>query len=366
MPRMLRLRSFWLFSFLSFTAYGFPENIRYGYSNCQTCHISPTGGGVLNQYGRGSSEAFMNTWSYSRQAEPLYGLLRTPQWLNVGGDIRQVEYDVRSDAYSSHKKFFMQSDFEVALELIPGFTFVSSGGHYGDAGRWERRRYYALFNNQQEGYSTYIRAGRFFPAYGIYLDDHTKVLRSAIGFDQGNETFNVEMGFTTEKWIINAARVLGNRPAFSDDGTGGIDHVPNGNNGITLKLTRMTSKFTQYSLSYLDFENGDTRRRVAGLSLMTGFTKKLYALVQYDHGIDYPDVTPSDVFFSRLGYVLFQGFHIRSDLQYNRTIQSEFRSYGIGIQWLPTPHFEVQATYDRTTQSGIPGTSWVLLLHYYI
>lgn len=311
----------------------------------------------------------MNTWAYERQSEPLYGLLAFPSWLDVGGDIRQIEYDVQSVGYQSHKKFMMQADLEVSLEPIPGFRFVTSGGHYGEIPKWERRRYYAMFSNQQETYSTYIRAGRFFPAYGIYVDDHTKILRSGIGFDQGNETFNVEAGVSTEKWILNVARVLGNRPSFSDDGSGGVDHVPNGNDGFTLKLTRLSSKFTQYSLSYLDFKNGDNRRRLGGVSLMTGFTKKLYALAQFDHGQDETigqAAAPFDVGFARFGYVLFQGFHLRSDLQYNRTIQSEYRSYGLGVQWLPTPHFEFQATYDKTLQSGIPGTSWVLMVHYYI
>lgn len=368
MLKTLILRSFWLFSvfLFPFTAHGFPENIRYGYNNCQTCHIAPTGGGILNKYGRGSTESWMHTWAYERQSEPLYGLFALPQWLDVGGDVRQVEYDVRSDEYSAHKKFLMQADLELSLELIPGLRFVSSGGHYGDEGKWERRRYYALYANQQEKYSTYFRVGRFYPAYGILLDDHTKVSRSALGFNQGQETFNLEVGYASEKGSLYITRVLGNRPSISDDGTGGTNHRANGSDGFTLKLTRFYSKFTQYSLSYLDLRNGENRQRVLGVSAMTGFTKNIYALLQYDHGRNETLLDPFDVFYGRIGYVLFKGFHIRSDVQYNRTIDVENFSFGSGIQWLPIPHFEFQATYDRTFRTGIPGDSLVLLVHYYI
>lgn len=368
MPRMLRSKWFWSFSFLllPFKAFAYPENIRFGYNNCQTCHISPTGGGIVNKYGKGASEAFMNTWAYGGQAEPTYGIFHLPNQLDIGGDIRQVEYNAQSADYEIHRKFLMQTDFEVSLEVMPGFRFVTSGGQYGEQKRWERRRYYALFENQKETYSTYIRAGRFFPVYGILIDDHTKISRRALGFDQGNETFNVEGGVSGEKGTIQFTRVLGSRPSFADDGYGGVNVTPNGSDGYTLKLTHFYSKYSQYGLSFLDLKNGETRRRVIGTFGMIGFTKKFYGLFQYDHGRDEPALTQFDVFFGRLGYVLFQGFHIRTDFQYNRTIQTDFRSYGLGAQWFPTPHWELQGYYDLTNQNGIPGSVWLFMVHYYI
>lgn len=308
----------------------------------------------------------MHTFAYEGMSKPLYGLLDLPQQLDIGGDIRQVEYKVETADFTLQRKFLMQADLEVSLELLPGLRFVSLGGHYGEQYRWERRRYYAIFENQQEGYSTYARVGRFYPAYGILLDDHTRISRRALGFDQGAETFNIEGGWSSEKGTVYFTRVMGNRPSFSDDGFGGINHTPNGSDGWTAKLSRFHSKFTQYSLNLLDLKNGDTRRRVIGVSFMSGFTKKFYGLFQYDRGRDEPALTLFDVFFGRLGYVLFQGFHIRSDFQYNRSIQTDFRSYGLGVQWFPIPHWEFQAYYDQTQQNGIPGTSWLLMVHYYI
>lgn len=368
MQKRLRSKWFWCFSVFVFSelAEAYPENIRFGYNNCQTCHVSPTGGGILNGYGRGASEAFMHTWSYEGMSKPLYGLFDLPEKILVGGDIRQVEYNVESSNFQLHRKFLMQADLELGLEILPGFRFVSSGGHYGENYRWERRRYYAIFENQQETYGSYIRMGRFYPAYGILLDDHTRISRSGLGFDQGSETFNIEAGLSIEKGTIYFTRVLGNRPAFSDDGYGGINHLANGSDGWTAKVTRFYSKYTQYSLNLLDLRNGESRRRVVGASFMSGSTKRFYGILQYDHGRDEPALTQFQIFFSRFGYVLFRGFHLRTDFQYNRSIQTDFRSYGLGFQWFPFPHFELQGYYEKTEQNGLPGSEWLFMVHYYI
>lgn len=367
MQKTLRLRLLWLFSLFSFSdIQAYPENIRYGYNNCQTCHISPTGGGILNKYGRGAGESFMNTWGYEGMAQATYGLFNLPSWFDIGGDIRQVEYKVENEQFSIQRKFLMQKDLEVSMELLPGFRFVTSGGYYGQTQRWERRRYYALFENSGENFSRYIRVGRFYPAYGILLDDHTRISRRALGFDQGAETFNIETGLSSQMGTIYFSRVLGNRPSFSDNGYGGIRHVPNGNDGWTSRISYFSSKFTQYSLNLMDLKNGDSRRRVVGLSMMSGLTKRTYLMLQYDHGRDEPQLTQFQVFFSRFGYVLFQGFHIRTDLQYNRSILTDFRSYGIGFQWFPFAHWELSGYYDRVLQNGIPGSSWLMMIHYHI
>src|SRR5690242_17806457 len=69
----------------------FPEMVRHGYNNCITCHVSPSGGGVLNHYGRSLSLEVMS-FSGSEGEEQLLGFVKTPYWLNVGGDVRSVQY----------------------------------------------------------------------------------------------------------------------------------------------------------------------------------------------------------------------------------------------------------------------------------
>ena len=115
---MLKSRFAWLLKYeftfiLLFSAAdpvsGFPSNIRYGYSTCQTCHVSPTGGGVVSKYGKMTSEEFMSTWARPGEASPLYGVVRLPHWIDIGGDARQVEIGKYTDQSDFKLKFQMQS-----------------------------------------------------------------------------------------------------------------------------------------------------------------------------------------------------------------------------------------------------------------
>ena len=69
-------------------AFSYPEMIRHGYVNCTSCHVSPTGGGTLTEYGRSLAEEVMSSWSAPGEARFLYGTLPTNQRFQFGGDIR--------------------------------------------------------------------------------------------------------------------------------------------------------------------------------------------------------------------------------------------------------------------------------------
>jgi hypothetical protein len=46
------LNTFLFFLFSPYKAFVFPEMIRHSYPNGIACHESPSGGGLLNQYGK--------------------------------------------------------------------------------------------------------------------------------------------------------------------------------------------------------------------------------------------------------------------------------------------------------------------------
>ncbi|MFM8315618.1 MAG: hypothetical protein ACKOA8_15160, partial [Deltaproteobacteria bacterium] len=56
-------------------ALSYPEFIRHGYMNCTSCHVSPTGGGALTEYGRSLSDEVLSRWSRPGESGFLYGLL---------------------------------------------------------------------------------------------------------------------------------------------------------------------------------------------------------------------------------------------------------------------------------------------------
>ncbi len=50
-----------------------------------------------------------------------------------------------------------------------------------------------------------VRAGRFFPAYGIRFADHTSYNRVNLGFDKYDQVFGAEVSHTTQKSLVQVS-----------------------------------------------------------------------------------------------------------------------------------------------------------------
>src|SRR5688500_1071067 len=70
-------------------AWAYPELIRHNYTNCTSCHVSPTGGGILNAYGRALSGEVLSTW-YREGEERFAYAVTPPEWLNLQADYKSV------------------------------------------------------------------------------------------------------------------------------------------------------------------------------------------------------------------------------------------------------------------------------------
>ena len=74
-------------------ARAYPFMIRQGYTQCSTCHTDPSGGTLLNEYGRAQSELLLSSsygsGSDSGDSEPtagrFLGFVPLPSWPRLGG-----------------------------------------------------------------------------------------------------------------------------------------------------------------------------------------------------------------------------------------------------------------------------------------
>ena len=116
-------------------ARAYPWMIRHGYANCAACHVDPSGGGLLTQYGRAQSELLLST-QYRKRAEDqevspytafALGAVTLPDWLDLGLSFRGAYLNTRAGEVSDSRWLQMVTDLRGALSVGP----VRAGGSVG-------------------------------------------------------------------------------------------------------------------------------------------------------------------------------------------------------------------------------------------
>ncbi len=171
-------------------AHAYPWMIRHGYTNCAQCHVDPSGGGVLTDYGRAQGEILVRT-QYTKstedpgkEAEFLFGLLPLPEPLLLQADVRSMLIPQPGNV----RLILMQADARAAVVAGP---FVASGtlGAVSEGGQsawvtsntasgWNlvAREYWAGIT-PAKGWM--IKAGRMNLPFGIRSENHILYTRSA-------------------------------------------------------------------------------------------------------------------------------------------------------------------------------------------
>jgi hypothetical protein len=352
------------------TTWAFPEMIRMGYVNCTACHVSPTGGGLLTDYGRSTSAEVLSTWA--RPKEELFGhgmIAAPPEWLKVGGDIRSIQTYMDTPTSTSTSFFPMQIDLELGV-FFGKFSYVQSAGIQGGPegapykGQGISHRFYALYNWTEE---IYTRVGKYFMPYGINLPDHTSFVRKSLGFNENQETYNVDVGMIGENWNTILSLNFGRKDMTPSDLDSGASVQVARNIGDSHKVLG--------SVAYL--KNQNMHRYLAGPAVLWGFTPKWTFIGEYDYQEKTnegpsPVVLKGAVTYSRLQYEWAKGVSTYLLHQLNYTdfsqLPTRVNSEGLGIVWYPRPHFEFSLEYNTALTAQVSQTNNVawFLLHYYL
>lgn len=350
------------------TAHAFPSNTRYGYANCQSCHVSPAGGGVLNSYGRSTAADFLSTDTSPNEEEVVHGALDgttlpLEDRVNIGGDVRYLStrfQDTKGDPIQN-QNFWMQRDVEASLRITKELSIDGSYGAYAlgnNKYQGQTRRNYVLLN-LNDNFS--VRAGKFFPAYGIMLEDHTVATRQGLGFDQGQETYNAEFSYKSaigEAFVT--ALIGGDNTADLTQSQGYV--LQSDQKGGALRLAGYLGESSQVGVSGLYTQilaPGGGWRSMGGAYAMTGITRSVYLLTETDEVKTNLQPNPQIFSFTQLGWEVTKGFHVQGQYQ-RRAAQNE---YDLKLQWFPRPHYELAAELGQ-----VPGAGETLffLLHYYL
>lgn len=350
----------------TFKLLAFPDMIRHGYTNCTACHVSTSGGGVLNAYGKSLSKEVLSTWGADKEENFLHGLVDTEavnEWLVLGGDFRAVQVHQENDTTRRGKFIKMQAGVELGINQ-PNWAVVAFIGEFINE-EWfgNSPRYFALYRATDE---LAIRAGRFVPQFGINISDHILATRAPLGFSYGTEKDTAEISWLGEGWnfIGSYYKTPELKSKLNESGYAVVASKILGNNKI--------------SAQYLSEENDTSKRTITGITGLFGWTESLYTMLEYDrssttlNAVTLP-ATEGDYVLHKTGYEIVKGFHgmILNDYMQSNIKVGSTKNYrfGPGVQWFPRPHFDFQLFWTRQ-QSSLNVTSdgdyaW-FVMHYYL
>jgi hypothetical protein len=355
-----------LFAFFAQKIYAYPENTRYGYASCTSCHVSPTGGGLLTSYGRDASEEFMGMWVKKGENQPADGLITAPESILVGGDLRVLALKKETEVFKDSAVVPMQLDLEIAKTFATNFTVDASLGGYDS--QLGLQRHYLMGNF---GENIYARIGKFFPAFGIYVADHKVATRTGLGFDQGHESYNLEIGYLQEHGELIVDAVL----------KSGLFELSDKEKGLTARAAAYLGQNSQVGVSMLSTKGSLWERQAIGLFAIIGITKSAYLLSEIDQEIrksaDTSDSTLVDntriLALNKLGYEATRGLQIFFSHDMSVTTKGSYspRKWqgGPGVDFFPRPHLQLtgqaQRVYDETWSTK-SGSLLTLVGHYYL
>jgi hypothetical protein len=232
--------------------------IRHGYTACAQCHLDPSGGGPLTQYGRAMGEVILksqyapaNPGAEGESADPgpganfLWGAFKLPDFFDLGGSVRVMELVNRvTDTPIDDRLLLMQSDLNASLRTERWIAAASLG--YSNKGGLKAAltrntehnlvsRYHWVGYRLDADAAWTLRAGRMYLPFGIRDVLHTlwvrSITRTSIDEDQQH---GVALSYSGENLRAELMAIAGNFQVRPDDfrergATGFVEWAPKPN-----------------------------------------------------------------------------------------------------------------------------------------
>ncbi len=356
---------FLFFSFMTLSsknAYAFLENATHGYTNCLTCHYSPSGGDLLNDYGRSLSSELMSTWKLADGVEQSFGgLFKESEWARVGGDFRSLQRYLDTPQINDRALFVMQNNVEIGLKHKGLMLVGTLGSQEGPKSIENHRefiseRHFVLANLTE---TSRLRLGKFRVDYGLNDPNHNRMVKRNLNFGSYSERYNVEYTQFFENFEILANYSFGRidlSRTLRDERSG------------LFKFTHYLNGNSRLSFNYLYGESPSFSRSLVGLSGVSALSEKMYIVYELDYENlnvlenpnSFADSADRLITHTRLGYKFFKGFRAYGifDINQNVDISSDFtKAPGLGLQWLPVPHVNLQIEYQNIDIKNDPNKS---------
>lgn len=349
-------------------AHAYPQYQLVFDPTCTGCHQSPAGGNLLNENGLAVAES---TSMFGTAPEFLNGILPTPTWLTLGGDLRASGGFIATPE-EVLTAFPMQAELYANVRA-GAFSVNVTGGlrPWQDEDRaattlWSREHYAMWQSKPGESEGIYVRAGRFMPVFGLRVAEHPAYLRRYGGTPLFADTYGASASYVEQKFEVHAT-------GFVEDPF--IDPVVHGHGGAAYTEVRVTDQIA------VGLE-GMVRRTDTSTRYHAGVTGKYYlpaANLLLQAELQYTPLSIDDGNSTRglLGFVmgtlfLPNGFMIDVALNHYdpnyRIAKLDRDSIDVNVHWFTTSHLELVLNNRYETlalgSGGRSGGYTLLQLHY--
>lgn len=361
------------------TAHAFPEMIKHGYVNCTACHVSTSGGGLLNSYGRNLSAELISTWSVPNEEKIFHGLVNTEkidQYLAIGGDYRGVQVhkkntDNTDRTVETGRYINMQANIEIGY-ISDLFSVVVAIGQYNfkDASHNNEilpymNRAYVLYKPTDE---LSFKVGRFQPIFSLNIPDHMLFSKAPIGIGNYNRGYFEDKQTAEVAWQGLDYNFSGSVYKVLEDASSLNDQ------GFTLTAQKVFLETVKVGPQFLQEKNNNQTKQIIGLAGYLGWNEKWATLAEVNQVKTKPNnskETTGATFYQRTSYEAYKGFNIAFLNDYYQTdldSATKLYRYGPGVIWYPRPHFDFQFFFTKEQKDSYkqPGDYAWLMLHYYL
>ncbi len=181
---------------------------------CTNCHVSPAGGGLLNENGLNVAEG-ISQWG--NKPEFMYKKLEPPSWLLLGGDLRALA-GFFATPYRSVTGFPMQAEVYANAIVGSGLSLHVTAGirpprHGSEAATvfWSREHYVMWQQHPDEPTGLYLRAGHFMPVFGLRFAEHEDYTRRFGGTGLDTEPYGIAAEYVDQAYEVHATGFVRDR-----------------------------------------------------------------------------------------------------------------------------------------------------------
>jgi len=341
----------------------FPETVRHGYLSCTTCHLSPSGRGILTPYGKTLSHEL---YSYKKIKNESESLESEVPWWQIGGRSRLMQLIEDTPAIQEGHFFPMQTELEASIDKEVWALGLSAGGwrpidEEKESLKAYVRNAYILWRPNE---TWNVRAGKFRISHGLGLPDHVILVNEWLGWSHSHETQNIEVSRLMDDLVLQGSWILPSKLLVSEDTF----------SGVSLNLERLLNSKHKIGFNVSSFRRNNLNEIQLNLHSIASLNEKSFVQMELARrSLSKPVSEDEYALFTRFSHEIKYG--LRPFVQWEEALSkavnssegvSQARRYYVGSEWFPVVHADIMVALGNQMESGLDDTKiFTLIGHFY-